>query len=237
MYGRSIMTGLTSLVAVLGVPWEASSQAPALAPRSFIETLEGKRPVVGNPFWGLHLGSGTAPADILGLSLTIPPSVSRLLCIQVETQDGRYQATAMYDLPGSSAVLSQKVDFPTKYAADLRSYSIRDVGVRAYLAADCTRSRNQDRSYVPIQWPDGTAPAGHYLLLANARTPGVDLSIFHRESKRDFECTRDTLSKSHLAFDTECAIYISPGQHAATIIMVRRHMEERTETELRIYFP
>lgn len=238
MRASFVSGGLILSVFTLGGPTAATGQPAALRPAHFFEVEDlGKDIAVGGDvFWGIHSGPGVSNVDIGRLRLTIPPGDQPSLCVYVKTQDGRYWGEAFYELSQVSRTGERRVDFPTRYAGDLRAYAVRDVGVRAYVTVDCETSRDNERVYVPVQLGETGTP-GRYLLLVNAQSPAADISLFHRESGRWFDCRRDDESMSHAVFDTECVMDIVPRRQTATLVLVRRLFNDQTETELRIYFP
>lgn len=235
MHYRPRSGGLVVMVLVFVVIAMAYGQARVLEPLRFAESLRSDAPVAGETFRGIHSGSVVGQANLNALRITLPPGDYSRLCLEVETQDARYFAEAAYDISGTRPTQRYRVRLPTEHRRLLESKPIRDISVLAYVSSGCDSG---ERLYVPVQWQGDEGARVQLMLLVNARTPSVDVRVFHKENRRYFGCIRDTETERRVAFDTECLLGVDPGPRLATLVLVRNRFEHRLKNiTIRAYLP
>lgn len=200
-----------------------------LEPSRFEEQLREKVPVSGGIRKGVFLGSPDQKVDLDRLRVEVPETGKLRLCVEIESQDGAYSAELEYRLE-KPARGGFALRLPTRHAPFLEDRKIRELAVLAYLADDCPAPVEL---ILPAIWGDGTGEA--LIVLVNSQDTAVRL--FDPGSRQSFEC-RPAPGKSHLAYDTECALEsLRPGGEALLIIDRRRFETRLKPIQLQVFIP
>src|SRR5207237_1421778 len=127
--GRSMKPGI-ACVARLLISFEllsaglsAATGLRTLQPAGAVHEEWIDSPPVGSPrvLAGAFRGSLTDAADLRTLSIALPAArPANTVCLWVVSRDGRYSASATYNMTGFGPG-EHRLEFPSKYAAKLRN--------------------------------------------------------------------------------------------------------------------
>ncbi|MBB4638147.1 hypothetical protein FHS01_004206 [Longimicrobium terrae] len=85
---------------------------------------------------GVMTGDQDALVDPAQITVLLPPNSAGMLCVVVNSQDGRYWARAMFEIR-PSAGHSVLLTAPRRYRNEFRRYRVRDLVISATLTPDC----------------------------------------------------------------------------------------------------
>ena len=200
-----------------------------LEPSRFEEQLRERVPVSGGIRKGVFLGAPDQKVDLNRLRVELPETGRPRLCVEIESQDGAYSAELEYRLE-KPAKGGFALRLPTRHAPFLEGKRIRELAVLAYLAEDCP---GPVELIIPAIWGGGAGEA--LIVLVNSQDTAVRL--FDPGSRQSFAC-RPAPGKSHLAYDTECAVELPKPGGEALLTLDRRRFETRLKPiQLQVYIP
>jgi len=163
----------------------------------------------------------TAPdskVDLQGLGVWLPSSGPRHLCLNIETIDGRYTATADYDL---STLASGRIilGVETGFKQQLSGYTARQMAVNVLIA---TRCGDSDGIVMPAGWT--TARTNSLVIFVNSEG-AEDVYLWDPASRKNYNCHKAP-SSNLVAWDTECPIPL-PQQLTTNwpLILGRRNLQ------------
>src|SRR5215204_3983847 len=141
------------------------SRPVPLEPTFFHDTLLSKVPTAGSVRAGILAGASGDRTDPTRLTAFLPANATGTLCVNIISQDGRYEAIAQYRL-GGVPVGARRLRLKTSYQSQLARYAPRQLAVLARIAPRCDESASTTL-FVVTSWTGEIAPG--VLLLINSR--------------------------------------------------------------------
>jgi hypothetical protein len=196
----------------------AHAQAPPriatfeLTKKSFDESLDPDMPVSGEVRKGLFAVLPDATVDLNRLGLwvgSVPDKAdpNEVLCVFIESRDGRYAAEMRFDMPRTPGLA--RLAISSRYDDQIRHYTPSKVAVLAYSSTSCP---GPFESLYPAIWgvpdTDGDArldPPSTYTLLLNSQGATVALYDVSTKSGEEQHCERFEEAALRV-FDYRCTI-------------------------------
>jgi hypothetical protein len=197
------------------------SFASSVVPTKFEETLLKVVPVAGSVLMGVQYTESTMSAPD-SLWVYLPFASDGRLCVSVVSDDGLYNASAEYalqDRPPGQFTLS----FPTNQRAELARYGTGRLSLLAVVRKTCSNADPPGfaKTYLPLGWSQPSS--SKISILVNA--PDMDVRVFDSATRKYTDC-RGSISKTPVAFGTECILAIGDGAHEWQGYIVRSSFQD-----------
>jgi len=127
------------MLGMAGAEMIAAAESPRLQLASglFYERYDGKAPVSGTMLVGLQLGLADHDFDPDQVGVLLPNEVlGRTICVAITSQDGRYAARNLYNVPSTASRDALLVTRP-KNPVQLRQYKAGEIAVTARASDEC----------------------------------------------------------------------------------------------------
>lgn len=190
------------LVTLLILPLLTSSiQLPTVIehlPPGFEEYRE-RVPTSGARWVGFTSAERMQRVDARRAFIRLPAGEGGLLCIDINSRDGRYFGQFQFPLPQRRPRAVQ-LNIPTEYRRELATYSPRDVVASVQLAQSCPSSQGL---HLPVSWA-WPVVADSVVININSTLP-VHLVWNSRGVSHRISCQRLTAGRS-AAFNHSCLV-------------------------------
>ena len=130
------------------------------------EQWHEKVPVSGGVRVGVMAVDEATAVDPRSFVAFLPASDLPLLCVEISSKDGRYEANLEFELAGRNAGLL-RFELPTKHRNELSRYAPPDLAILARLGRDCTAPPDR---FVVAGWTD-RALADTIVVFVNSDAP------------------------------------------------------------------
>jgi hypothetical protein len=129
------------------------------------EPRPSRRALSGVLVPGVMTGDQDAVVDPTHITVLLPPNSAGMLCVVVNSQDGRYWAKALFEIrPGTGR--SVLLTAPRRYRREFRRYRVRDLVISATLTSDC---RDELATHALPLWGDRAVPQDSVFVYINSR--------------------------------------------------------------------
>jgi hypothetical protein len=207
--------------------------AQTLQPRGPLkERLYNRVPVSGAVVVGLRAQPTEGHVDPHNLWALIPEHLESLLCVSLVSPDGRYEGSAEYEIAGMSPG-RYRLQFPTRYAAQLRGFVADEFGTFAVASSSCSSAdlarsalSSSGVSAIVIAWTPIESPDSVVIQVQSGQTSAV--VQLNDPSSRQIPC-RYPLSRSAVSFDAICVVPITRGA-AVRLRLERWHLQDRLDS-------
>ena len=142
-----------------------------------------------------------------------------MLCVNMESRDGRYAASWEYAL-GKQSAGSIAVSLPSKYQTQVSNYSTDALVVLAGIAKKNCGSG--DMQYVPTSW--GEVDKSNYILYVNSGNTETIIGIPGQTQR--IQCSKINADDT-IAYDTRCIIAKDILDEPKSIFLVRKNFGSR----------
>lgn len=195
-------------VAILFVHAVASGQPGTVEVVSFRERLVESVPISGGGIRvGVVTGGGGAPVDPRRFYAHVPAEAAGTLCVEIVSQDGRYQAEIEYRLPrpgrGATPLM---LPLPTLHSRELRRYPAAQLAILAHLSARCGGAVE---NYLVAGWSTEARP-WDFVLLLNTPDPARVVISGGPAGQQIVACVAARGAGS-VAFNQSCPVSIAPS--------------------------
>lgn len=170
MRGLSWYSGFAAILSLSCLsqsqPLMGQVQRPLSPERRWEEQLERRTPLSGVLVPGVMTGDQDAPAlpEIITL-FVLPGASGGIVCVSVNSQDGRYSAYASFRIPpGSGRTVT--LSGPSRHRRELRRYRASQLVISATLGDDCG---DELATHVVPQWGTETLQQDDIFLYVNSR--------------------------------------------------------------------
>jgi hypothetical protein len=205
---------VTATVAVLAMAMTLAQARRQLEPRtpaaSQWEQWRDPVPVSGGLRVGITVEPGTTvnPAQLTVWLPTAPKPVpaSRVLCVDLSSQDGRYIASLEYDIRREPAGPLELKIHPSRWASQLRQFSPSQLAILARVAEACGRIPKGPGPFLLASW-DARAPRQAVSVLLNSRLPTSIVAEVAKRPQGRYACER--LTGTTTAFNLRCTIPVA----------------------------
>ncbi len=184
------------------------SFASSVVPAKFEETLLKVVPVSGSVLTGVQYTDSTMSATD-SLWVYLPFASDDRLCVSVVSDDGLYNASAEYALQGKP-IGQLTLSFPTNQKAELARYGPGRLSLLGAVRKTCKGADPPGftKTYLPLGWSQPSS--SKISILVNA--PDMDVQVFDSGTREYTDC-RGSISRTPVAFGTECIFAIGNGTH------------------------
>ena len=172
--------------------------------------------------WGPPKTSLPFKPDEVGILLT--PALQNLkACVEISSQDGRYFAQNLYQLPNRPG--AGTFDAPSKHVKELHNYPVVEMAVSIRLVDDCNSA---DRSLrVPARiTPDVSSPALVAYLNADAQHLTVSLRKKGTSELIGSIC-ESTPERNNISFSSSCTFTNPPPDDYDLVVEVQEGFSSR----------
>jgi hypothetical protein len=162
---------------------------------------------------GLRVGITAEPGTTVNpsqLTVWLPKAEkatpSRMLCVDVSSQDGRYIASLEYDIRGEpDGPVALKIH-PSRWSAELRRFSPSQLAILARIAEACGRIPKGPGPFLLASW-DAQAARQTVSVLLNSRLPTSIVAEVAKRPQGRYPCER--LTGTTTAFNLRCNIPVA----------------------------
>lgn len=126
-----------------------------------------QRPVSGGLRVGVMMGVSESGIDPDVFTVILPASDLSLLCVEVSSQDGRYEAKIPYEV-GKLSPGPIQLSLPTKYEKKLSGYKAKEVSILARLSQQCGAPVG---TFVVAGWDERAPTDTTISVFINSRVP------------------------------------------------------------------
>jgi len=124
------------------------------------------------------------------------------MCVEISSRDGRYEARLPYDISGLKEGVHE-FELPTKYASDLRNYTVKDIAILAKIGRSCESSGS---FYVLSSWNTPSEKPGSIFVYLNSDKPVLFRFKRLKDNKIiDIECKKINVPLS-IAYNCKCEV-------------------------------
>jgi len=129
------------------------------------EAWHDKVPVSGEIRVGLLYDFNELKVDNESFFIDLPENENTILCIQVNSIDGRYRGKLEFNIEGLEAG-SYKIDWSSKYSKELKKYSSKELSILSVITNDCQENPS---NYVVSSWEKSNSDTVYVLLNVDKR--------------------------------------------------------------------
>jgi hypothetical protein len=229
------MIGLWALLGCACAESAAQPSITVLQPERFSESLRAQLAVGGDEVVrGLWLAPAPEHVSLARLHVHVPPGPPARLCLQLESQDGKYFGEAEYAAGRRTALQTLRLTVPTQHRSVVERLSPGALAARVALAKDCTTPSS---TLLPVSWMLGNARPDTLVVQLSSGSAGIRAQLYDGASDRYAKCSLAGYLLPH-AFNRECT-YPSEGRRGNLTLFVLRHHGERKlkGIELNVYMP
>ncbi len=197
-----------------------------LPAKSFAEELDIDRieenyspliSVSGSPRAGVMIGNTDEPLARGKIWVTLPQQSSGMLCVSIQSRDGRYSADIEAQLDRRLAG-DYELNFDTEYKDELSGQQGTYLGMLATVREDC---EGEIRSVLLSRWEEERATNQVSVLINSARLQTSLLIPQADGQERTVNC--NPLDETPLvAFDKKCVFEISDSDRLSDTMILRR---------------
>lgn len=219
------------------IPYWKSALAQSLRPVGAVqETFQKRIPVGGRIVVSVSAVDPPGRVDPRSLWALIPVDPGRVLCVNLLSADGRYQAQVEYDLAGV-APGPHRLEFPTKYAPELSGFSTADFGVLAMGVDDCNSFDGSQVETPKVAVTLWSVPRSLDFIVVKVQTGQTSAVLYVEGARTGPIACHATRALSTAAFDAECVIAVSMAG-MLRLRIERWHFQDRLDsTPLMIGLP
>jgi hypothetical protein len=168
---------------------------------------------------GVQSGAPADPVRAGRLSVRLPEATQGLLCVEVNSVDGRYHAELALRLDGPRTG-AHEVVFPTRYAAEIEERASGELAVLAWLGGEeCGRPGDE---VLLTSWTRPDDSAGYWILVNSGRYR-TNLLAFIEGGRERLDC-EDLEVAQAVVFDVRCYVPGDIGRNAERIEIRRRRL-------------
>ena len=186
----------------------------ALKPSDFKEVWLKKIPISG----GLKVGTMYSVSSISKVHksfyVKLPAGNYKLLCVKVNSRDGRFYASMNYNLKNISGGLIE-LQLPTEYWNELQNYTTDKLVILGTLGSSCNA---EEEIIVPASW-DKDDMKGYITIAVNSdKFPKVEIFDIKAKKSKDYPC-KVLDGNDKIAYKCLCEIPIDelPKQYEVNI--------------------
>jgi len=216
-----VLTWLSYAIVGYGLTSASLSFASSVIPAKFEETLLKVVPVAGSVLMGVQYADSTMSTPD-SLWVYLPFASEDRFCVSVVSDDGLYNASAEYPLQGR-AQGELTLSFPTNQKAELTRYGTRRLSLLGAVRKTCNGvdPPGFTKTYLPLGW---SQPSNSKVsILVNA--PDIDVQVFDSATRQYTDC-KGPISKTPVAFGTECILAIGNGTNEWQGYIVRSSFQD-----------
>jgi len=195
-------------------------------PLTFHEQYFKEVPTSGGVILGAQAEPGTT--SVLGDEIWFSvPNMTRIppkLCVAVSSDDGRYEASAEYEVP-SPAKGPFALSFPTKYKGRIATYGPTRLAILGTLQSDCSvpAADGAETVLALLSWSKFIS-VDRFVLKVNSGG-ATSIKLFTTDDHAYTDCKALGNPTQSIAFDTVCTGKLQNGQWRG--FLVRKRYEIR----------
>ena len=199
----------------------ASAQSPIQELTKLQESYSEGVNLSGSLLVGIRQGGAiNQPLDLKNLSVTLPRTAHKQLCLAMTTRDGRYFAEQTFEI-GNFGPGVQSLPLQSRYAEKLHAYSTDDLALRVELRDQC--DDGAAGAYVLSSLAGGT-DAGMVTLYVNTKNSEANATILNAKNEilaRIDHCDEFT-SGARTAFDHVCRLQLTDADRVSATKLTLR---------------